>query len=472
MPDQGDPIGGAEEWFAEAVDLGRPSGPPAEDPELARDLEIAAMLRALGPGFSPSADAKARMRARVMGALAVDGPPSDGGGLAVARTLESASEGAPTEQLPVVAQAPQPGVGEPTPLRAVPTAADGTPEAIDDADGAASDGSDMGTGTAVLAEPDLTRAVRPRRRRRHALPSRPSARPATPGLARRVVTVGMAAALAVLAIAGGSIFASRDAVPGDALYGIKRAAEAAGGILAGGEASRGQRDLDLAATRLDEIERMAREGVVDPAVFASAFQDFDNATRAGSRLVLSGDDPDRSAADLSEWATQQTARLSALRTTLPAASQSDADDALHLLDRVHRRAAALSSRSGCAQVTSGSTDDLGPVPAGGPCTTRQATSGAGSAPTDRARTAAPSGQQADPAARQGEQPQQDGGSDPGLVPGGQDGSGGSQDRAATTPTTSAAPSSDDQRNVNVPLPLPVPITVPPLLPGKPGGLLG
>jgi hypothetical protein len=280
----------------------------------------------------------------------------------------------------------------------------------------------------------------------------------------------MAAALAVLAIAGGSVFASRDAVPGDALYGIKRAAEAAGGILAGGEASRGQHDLDLAATRLDEIERMAREGVVDPAVYASAFQDFDNATRAGTRQALSGDDPDRSAADVSAWATQQTARLSALRTTVPAASQSDADDALNLLDRVHRRAVALSARSGCSQVTSGSADDLGPVPADGPCTTRQSTSG--SAPTDRARTAAPTGQEVDPATRQGEQPQQDGGSDPGLAPGAQVGSGGGQDRAATTPTTSAAPSSDDQKNVNVPLPLPVPITVPPLLPGKPGGLLG
>lgn len=465
MPDQGDPMRGAEEWFAEAVDLGRPPGPPAEDPELARDLEIAAMLRALGPGFSPSTDAKARMRARVMGALAVDGPPSDGGGVAVARSRESTSDGAPTEQLPVVAPTPQPGVVEATPLRAVPTAA--SAESIGDADRRA-DGDDGGT--AVLAEPDLTHAVRPRRRRRHALPSRPSARPATPSLGRRVVTVGMAAALAVLAIAGGSVFASRDAVPGDALYGIKRAAEAAGGILAGGEASRGQHDLDLAATRLDEIERMAREGVVDPAAYASAFQDFDNATRAGTRQALSGDDPDRSAADVSAWATQQTARLSALRTTVPAASQSDADDALNLLDRVHRRAVALSARSGCSQVTSGSADDLGPMPADGPCTTRQSTSG--SAPTDRARTAAPTGQEADPATRQGEQPQQDGGSDPGLVPGAQVGSGGGQDRAATTPTTSAAPSSDDQKNVNVPLPLPVPITVPPLLPGKPGGLLG
>ena len=446
MPDQGDPIRGAEERFAEAVELGRPSSTPADDPDLARDLEIAGMLRALGPGLSPSADAKARMRARVMSALAVDGPPSNGGGIAVGRPGAGAA-GAPTEVLPIVAPA-QAETVEPTPLRAVPAAAEATE-----------------AGTAVLAEPDLTRAVRPRRRRRHALPSRPAARPGTPSLARRVVTVGMAAALAVLAIAGGSVFASRDAVPGDALYGIKRAAEAAGGIFAGGEAARGQHDLDLAATRLDEIERMARDGATDPAAYASAFQEFDSATRAGTRQVLAGADPDRSAGDLARWATQQTARLSALRASLPSASQSDADDALRLLDRVHDRAVAVAARSGCAQVTANATDDLGPLPAQGPCTaTRQATPG-GSTPTDRARAVAPT------TAQGGGQAQESDGSDPALVPADQAGSDG-QNRAATTPANSSESSSDDQRSVNAPLPLPVPITVPPLLPGKPGGLLG
>ena len=446
MPDQGDPIRGAEERFAEAVELGRPSSTPADDPDLARDLEIAGMLRALGPGLSPSADAKARMRARVMSALAVDGPPSNGGGIAVGRPDEGAA-GAPTEVLPIVAPAPAESV-EPTPLRAVPAAAEATE-----------------AGTAVLAEPDLTRAVRPRRRRRHALPSRPAARPGTPSLARRVVTVGMAAALAVLAIAGGSVFASRDAVPGDALYGIKRAAEAAGGIFAGGEAARGQHDLDLAATRLDEIERMARDGATDPAAYASAFQEFGNATRAGTRQVLAGADPDRSAGDLARWATQQTARLSALRASLPSASQSDADDALRLLDRVHDRAVAVAARSGCAQVTANATDDLGPLPAQGPCTaTRQATPG-GSTPTDRARAVAPT------TAQGGGQAQESDGSDPALVPADQAGSDG-QNRVATTQANSSESSSDDQRSVNAPLPLPVPITVPPLLPGKPGGLLG
>ena len=511
MPDQGDPIWDAEERFAEAVEPGRPFGPPADapDPELARDLEIAGMLRALGPGFSASADAKARVRARVMGALALDGPPSDGGGLAAARpqppesarATERMSEGAPTEQLPVVAPMPA-AEPPPAPAEVPPTPAPGEPtagvEAGSACEAAASDtasdaerptvlravadGDETGPSTSVLAEPDLARAVRPRRRRRHALPSRPAARPVPPSVTRRITAVGMAALVAVLALAGGGVFASRDAVPGDPLYGIKRAAEAAGGIFGGG-ASRGQHDLDLAATRLDEIERMARAGVTDPAAFASAFQDFESATGAGTRLVLSGDDPGRSAADLSGWATQQTTRLSALRTTLPTAAQPDADDALHLLDRVHRRAVALTARSGCGEVTSGAVDDLGPLPAEGPCVARRATAGgggspAGSAPTGRARTApgTPTGQEAGQATaqqqQQQEQSQQDGGSDPALLPGVQVGSGSQNGAAAPTPTTSPAPSPADKKNVNVPLPLPVPITVPPLVPGKSGGLLG
>ena len=486
MPDQGDPIWGAEERFAEAVELGQPSGTHAEaaDPELARDLEIASMLRALGPGFSASADAKARVRARVLSARPVDGPSSDGIG-AAGRTAvpESTPDGAPTEQLPVVAPRPD---TEPTPApdevrQAPPVNAEATDEATAAAPTvlrAVPDGDGSGPSTTVLAEPDLARAVRPRRRRRHALPSRPAARPGSPSVTRRVLAVGMAALFAVLALAGGGVFASRDAVPGDPLYGIKRAAEAAGGIFAGGT-SRGLHDLDVAVTRLDEIERMARDGVTDAAAYDSAFQDFDSATGAGARLVLSGGDADRSAADLSGWATQQTARMSTLRTTLPAGAQPGADDAQRLLDRVHDRAIALTARSGCGQLTSNSVDDLGPLPAEGPCVAHQATTGgangrSGSAPTDRARAAGPpTGHPA--TEQQQERSQQGDGSDPALLPGVQVGSGGQnggQDAASPASTTSAAPSSDGKKNVNVPLPLPVPITVPPLVPGKPGGLLG
>jgi len=100
-------------------------------------------------------------------------------------------------------------------------------------------------------------------------------------------------------------------------------------------------------------------------------------------------------------------------------------------------------------------------------TLRRPGTSAGSAPSYRARTAAPT----EGTPQCGGQPQENGGSDPALVPGDQGGSD-AQNRAATPPTTGPAASSEDRDNVNGPLQLPLPITVPPLVPGKPGGLLG
>ena len=469
MPDQGDPVRGVEERFAAAVEPGRPSGAPA-DADLARDLEIAAMLRALRPALSADADAKARVRARVMAALAADASPDSdprGGPADPATPRLAASDSAPTEHLPVV----PPAEGQPgTPADAPGGVASADPTTAMPSGVTAEAATTAGPSTSVLAEPDPVKALRPRRRRRHALPSRPSGRPGAPSARSRILFVGAAALLAVVAVAGGGIFASRDAVPGDALYGIKRAAEAAGGIFAAGDA-RGQRDLDLAVTRLDEIERMARSGAADPVLLQTAFQDFDAATSAGSRLVLTGADADHSAADLAAWSTQQTARLSALRGALPASAQPNADDSLYLLDRVHRRAVALAARASCPDPASGTVDDIGPMPATGPCGTARSTTGAASsepsATDPAARTAPGSSSAQEPGAAT--PPQQDGGTDPGLVPGVSVGTSG-DDGTSQAPTTTPAPPSG--KNVDVPLPLPVPITVPPLVPGRPGVTLG
>jgi Domain of unknown function (DUF5667) len=463
MPDQGDPIWGAEERFAEAVELGRPASGPS-DAELARDLEVAEMFRALGPSLSAGTDAKARVRARVMAALAVDGPPSNGGGSAPEARLTAPErltgpDSAPTEQLPVISPSDAPSEDAPAttqlpvPIRAATTVAATAPAA------------ESGPSTAVMSEPEVVRALRPGRRRRHALPSRPSARP-TPGAAsirRRIMVVGAAALMTVIAIAGGGVFASRDSLPGDPLYGIKRAAEAASGIFAGG-ASRAQRDLDLAATRLDEIQEMVHESA-DPGLIESALQDFADATSAGSRLVLSGDDKQNTYADLASWSTKQSARLSALRSELPASTLSAADDALRLLGRVHQRATALSARSSCSQVTSGGVDDLGPLPSTGPCATRQTATGGSAPASDPAARRASGPSNAKGSGAPSSVPSQYGSSDPALVPEDQVGTSPDDESGSTMTTTGAPPSS---KNAGVPLPLPIPIT----LPSLPGKLLG
>ncbi len=460
MPDQGDPIWDAEERFAEAVDLGRPSSRPV-DADLARDLEIAEMFRALGPSLSAGSDAKARVRARVMAAMAVDGPPSNGGGRAPEARLaapermgpERTAPDSPTEQLPVI-----PPV-EAEPLEDIPATTRLAVTTLAD---------ESSPSTAVLTELDVVRALRPGRRRRHALPSRPSARPTAgaPSIRRRLMSVGAAALLTVIAIAGGVVFASRGSLPGDPLYAMKRAAEAASGIFAGGDASRARRDLDLAATRLDEIQAMVRESA-DAGLISSALQDFNDATSQGSRLVLSGNDNENTYADLVSWSTQQTARLSQLRSALPASTQPAAADSLRLLDRVHRRAAALSARSSCSQVASGAADDLGPLPATGPCVRQSAPGGSAPAADPPAARRASSTQE--PGTRSST-PQQDLPSGSAVTPRGNDGTSPEDESGSVTTTTPAPATSTD---VDVPLPLPVPpINVPPVLPGKPGITLG
>lgn len=393
MPDRDDPVSGDAEWFAEAVEPARRMGartPVRADALRARDLEIVALLRALGSAgaadssadcpAAPRADgvparlgttaeggdlsatrmwveAKARVRARVLATLAE--PPSDGRE-AAPTPRHATSDGTPTEALPVLSSSTF--AGSPAEQTAV------LPRAVPGPTVSRTAGSPTGLRAAALR----TAAVRTAALRT-AISRRPAGRQgAVPRSAtRRITIVGAATLLSAIVVAASAVLASRNAVPGDPLYGVKRAAEAAGGLLATSDGPRGRRDLHLAATRLDEIERMAHDA--DPALLRSALHDLDAAAVSGSRLALTnGGDPDgtQNSVDLAAWAAEQTVRLSTLRATLPRSAQLDVDDALRLLDRVHRRAVALAARSGCASVTSGAVDDLGPLPTDAPCGAR------------------------------------------------------------------------------------------------------
>jgi len=59
------------ERFAAAVEQGTPPGFAGDD-DLARELEIVAMLRSRGAAFAPDPDAKARAKQRLMAVLAAE----------------------------------------------------------------------------------------------------------------------------------------------------------------------------------------------------------------------------------------------------------------------------------------------------------------------------------------------------------------------------------------------------------------
>lgn len=190
------------------------------------------------------------------------------------------------------------------------------------------------------------------------------------------VIVGGFAALAV--IAGVTSTVSRDALPGDTMYGVKRASESVGGVFTVGEQAEAARQLDLARSRVDELESLvARSTPPSPGAVAAAMEDFDRATSTGSRMMLTGSGTDNTEsarhAELRTWAAAQSGRITRLQEGLPAESRPETAEAVQLLDRVLARAEALRAGSGCAADTGGTVDDLGPVP--GECRTGTSTTG-------------------------------------------------------------------------------------------------
>ncbi|GAY08943.1 hypothetical protein TOK_2899 [Pseudonocardia sp. N23] len=475
------------------------------DDELEHELALAAALDRSLPSLSPTADESARMKARMEAMLAQlgngpSGPPPGarpGPPRAAAPTpFPGAFPEADTERtmrferIRDDAPAPRGAASSGVPAR---DAADLVADLA--ADGIVEDSADHAAGTAdtagaVQAETVDARAghapgVARRRRARHTLPrgyhDRPenasgSTRPARPSGRKRISIVAGAALFVMVALTGGGMLVSQNALPGDSLYGVKRAAESFGSVFAFGSDAKARRQLDMASARLTEIEQLAARGSSDPAVLASAIDDFDNATSEGSRLVLTGAEGSSASGlgDLHTWATQSSARWSSLKAALP--EPDDADRSIALLDRVADRSAQMQTRMSCGDVSDGS-DDLGPIPASGVCTPRTESNGSANGSSQSARagssqTQSNSGstpQTASATPESGAVTTENGGN--GLLPElGTDGlplanpsasSGGQGDGSASTTTSAPA-----QRGL-----LP-PITLPPLLPGTSGITLG
>jgi hypothetical protein len=467
------------ELFAAAVEQGTPPGSPV-DGELARDLEIVAMLRSRGATFAPDPDAKARAKQRLMAVLAE-----------------------------------QPGRPDSGRRPAPPSAQDQTApmaRVVDPAFRTAQDDVDAIAVTALMApiveqpepaagaEPDAGRggAARPGRRTgRHTMPNRPAtraggSRPASHGLRRRATLVGSAALVMMVALVATGVFASRDALPGDSLYALKRAAESAGLALTFDDEARARRHLELATTRLDEMERLiARSSQVpsDPALFLAALGAFDAAAGEGSRMLLASEDLARTAAldDLRLWVTDQAGRLAQLRAALPVPAADDVDGAMELLARLLGRTEALDLRSSCTEMTSGTVDDLGPLPAEGACAPRPVTPPAPDADStggdedarstsDSDDATTPGDESDDPAGSATDSPEE--ASTPGLLPGlGPDGSAldgrqstGTDGSTSTTPEPGSP--ADGELSPPGAFPMFPPITLPPLIPGMRGITIG
>ncbi|KWV29818.1 DUF5667 domain-containing protein [Micromonospora rifamycinica] len=180
--------------------------------------------------------------------------------------------------------------------------------------------------------------------------------------ARGAILVGIAAG--AVAVSGISA-ASENAVPGDALYGMKRSTERAQLALASSDVSRGQLFLDFARTRLDEAATLRD----DPTGFSAVLDDMDTDTRQGVRLLTTAatQHADPAALDaVNAFVAGQRRAVGGLLDGAGSAERDRTRQSLALLDTIRRRSDALRAAITCALPAPVGSDALGPTPAACP----------------------------------------------------------------------------------------------------------
>ncbi|MBE8524617.1 hypothetical protein ILP97_45265 [Amycolatopsis sp. H6(2020)] len=278
----------------------------------------------------------------------------------------------------------------------------------------------------------------------------------------RTADLVAAALFLFLVLSGLTLVLSRSALPGDPLYGVKRAGESTALGLTFGDQEKARKHLEFATNRITELGELAAEdaGVAD---YRTAYDDFAADLRAGvaqmSAAATSDGGGTQALSDVRLWARNQAARLAAL--PLPADAAPVFGDVRDLLGKVQERTSGLVARMNCYQITTGTSDELGPLPATGECTQRPAPA-AGGRPT---ASVAPSSQDGtSPAATGTQLPPSDAAATPGIpAPTG----------GVTPPPVFGQPSTTSR----LPAPTtttsqPPLISLPPLLPGLPPIIIG
>ena len=267
-------------------------------------------------------------------------------------------------------------------------------------------------------------------------------------LGRRVRFV--VAALTVLTVAlTGVVWLSRSALPGDALYGIKRASENAQLSLTSGKVSRAKELLSFAKTRADEVSSLLgnasasgtgpqADGAITErtaSLVRSTLNSADGDVRQAAQLLGSQAVATRSAAPLkvmTSWAPAQQGRLDAIVARIPAGALHDAAaSSATLIASAYARATQLQAVIGCGCLDNARSDDLGPLPCtacAGPARPNPPGHGSGTAPGSTGTSNSPRpGQSHSPDAPGGGAASAPGGSTPGVPrtsPPGSSGSGG------------------------------------------------
>lgn len=197
----------------------------------------------------------------------------------------------------------------------------------------------------------------------------------------RPLAIASGVAAAILLLFGGAVWMSQKALPGDSLYGLKRAGENVQLSLSSGGTDRGHEYLSLAQTRVEEARALLRRdsasaagagplaGGLSPHVadqIADNLSSADSDLRHGADLLNTQAVSSKSQSPISVltgWAPGQLGRLKDLATALPQGSLQNRTTASWTLTNsalTRARALAPAVATGCASTSK--SDKLGPVP--------------------------------------------------------------------------------------------------------------
>jgi hypothetical protein len=296
----------------------------------------------------------------------------------------------------------------------------------------------------------------------------------------RLVTATMTVLILLL---GGTVWMSRGALPGDTLYGVKRASESVQLSLTTGDAARGRELLSFAKTRADEVQALlgqagamalgdgpqAGAAISDRAasLITNTLGSADDDVREASRLLGNQAVRTRSAEPLdvmTSWAPGQLERLRAITERIPAGQLHErAAASTDLVSAALDRARALQAQVGC-DCLRGASDELGPVP----CTDCLAPNPVVPGPTTQIPSEQPKGSSSPSSGNSSAATNSKTGSGPGGISGSPPGSQGpgSSGPGSGSPGLPGVPDlplpSVPVPSLTVPLPLPLPTTLPPL----------
>jgi hypothetical protein len=202
---------------------------------------------------------------------------------------------------------------------------------------------------------------------------------------RPVLAFASAAAVLVLML-GVAVWMSGSSLPGDSLYGVKRASENVKLSMAAGDVARGNTYLGFASNRVAEVSKLlgkpasmavggnrSAAGSVSPhtaSLVASTLASADSDSRSGMQLLGRATVGQMSASPLSKltgWIVTERAALTDIAGRVPAGDLTNRVKAsLALLQRIQSRATALKAELGCPCLAQAVSDDLGPIPCS-PC---------------------------------------------------------------------------------------------------------